>query len=77
MLSFYTGRAARVRLAHGDERAATHQPGQQIVGQIAGDDGFYWQLGVIVAPSTFGIDGHRPTSPGSPFGCSRSSDQGS
>ncbi len=37
--------------------AATHQPGQQIVGQLAGDDGFYWQLGVIVAPSTFGASG--------------------
>jgi len=37
--------------------AATRQPGQQIVGQIAGDDGFYWQLGVIVAPSTFSPSG--------------------
>ena len=37
--------------------AATHAPGQQIVGQLAGDDGFYWQLGVIVAPSTFGATG--------------------
>lgn len=37
--------------------AADHQPGQQIVGQLAGDDGFYWQLGVIVAPSTFGASG--------------------
>jgi hypothetical protein len=36
---------------------ATHTPGQQIVGQLAGDDGFYWQLGVIVAPSTFGTSG--------------------
>ena len=36
---------------------ATHAPGQQIVGQLAGDDGFYWQLGVIVAPSTFGASG--------------------
>jgi hypothetical protein len=32
---------------------ATRQPGRQIVGQIAGDDGFYWQLGVVVAPSSF------------------------
>jgi hypothetical protein len=37
--------------------AATHQSGQQIVGQIAGDDGFYWQLGVIVEPTTFGASG--------------------
>ena len=37
--------------------AATNTPGQQIVGQLAGDDGFYWQLGVIVAPSTFSASG--------------------
>lgn len=37
--------------------AATNQPGQQIVGQLAGEDGFYWQLGVIVAPSTFSASG--------------------
>jgi len=37
--------------------AATHQPGEQIVGQLAGDDGFYWQLGVIVSPSTFANGG--------------------
>lgn len=34
--------------------AATRQSGEQIVGQIAGEDGFYWQMGIIVAPSTFG-----------------------
>jgi hypothetical protein len=37
--------------------AATRQPGQQIVEQIAGIDGFYWELGVIVAPSTFSASG--------------------
>jgi len=37
--------------------AATRQPGQQIVGQIAGIDGYYWELGVIVAPSTFSASG--------------------
>jgi hypothetical protein len=37
--------------------AATNQPGQQIVGQLAGEDGFYWELGVIVAPSTFSSSG--------------------
>jgi hypothetical protein len=37
--------------------AALHQTGQQIVGQLAGDDGYYWQLGVIVAPSTFSASG--------------------
>jgi hypothetical protein len=36
---------------------ASHQPGQQMVGQIAGNDGFYWQLGVIVSLSTFGASG--------------------
>ncbi len=43
------------------EGAATRQPGLQIVGQIAGTDGFYWQLGVIVAPSTFGASGTTDT----------------
>jgi len=37
--------------------AAPHQSGQQVVGQIAGDDGFYWQLGVVVSPSTFTASG--------------------
>ena len=37
--------------------AASHQAGQQIVGQLAGDDGFYWQLGVVVSPSTFSASG--------------------
>jgi hypothetical protein len=37
--------------------AATHQPGEQILGQIPGDDGFYWQLGVIVSPTTFSASG--------------------
>jgi hypothetical protein len=36
---------------------ASHQAGQQMVGQIAGNDGFYWQLGVIVSPSTFSASG--------------------
>jgi hypothetical protein len=36
---------------------ASHQAGQQIVGQIAGEDGFYWQLGVVVSPSTFSANG--------------------
>ena len=36
---------------------ASHQAGQQIVGQLAGDDGYYWQLGVIVSPSTFSPSG--------------------
>jgi hypothetical protein len=41
--------------------AAIHQAGQQIVGQLAGDDGFYWELGVIVSPTTFGSSGTTDT----------------
>ena len=57
VLGFY-----KIELAHFGWRtvtsgAATHQAGQQIVGQLAGDDGFYWQLGVIVSPTTFGAAG--------------------
>ncbi len=37
--------------------AATRQPGRQLVAQIAGDDGYYWQLGVVVSPSTFSASG--------------------
>ncbi len=36
---------------------ATRRPGSQVVGQLPGDDGFYWQLGVIVSPSTFSASG--------------------
>lgn len=31
--------------------------GRQIVGQLGGDDGFYWQLGVTVSASTFSSSG--------------------
>jgi hypothetical protein len=53
VLGFY-----KIELAHFGWKTvtsgpATHQAGQQIVGQIAGEDGFYWQLGVVVSPSTF------------------------
>jgi hypothetical protein len=41
--------------------AASHQAGQQIVGQLAGDDGYYWELGVIVSPTTFGSTGTTDT----------------
>jgi len=36
---------------------ADHQPGIEVLGQIAGDDGWFWELGTVVAPSTFGASG--------------------
>ena len=53
VLSFYKTEMGDLGWRTVTSGPATRQPGQQMVGQIAGDDGFYWQLGVIVAPSTF------------------------
>jgi hypothetical protein len=36
---------------------ADHQPGIEVLGQLAGDDGWFWELGTVVAPSTFGASG--------------------
>jgi hypothetical protein len=36
---------------------ADHQPGIEVLGQIAGDDGWFWELGTVVEPSTFGATG--------------------
>jgi hypothetical protein len=57
VLGFYTDELHDLGWSTVTHGAATHQAGQQIVGQIAGDDGFYWQLGVVVAPTTFGASG--------------------
>ena len=53
VLSFYKTEMSDLGWRTVTSGPATRQPGQQMVDQIAGDDGFYWQLGVIVAPSTF------------------------
>jgi hypothetical protein len=36
---------------------ADHQPGIEVLGQIAGDDGWFWEMGTVVEPSTFGAHG--------------------
>jgi hypothetical protein len=36
---------------------ADHQPGIEVLGQIAGDDGWFWEMGTVVEPSTFGAKG--------------------
>ena len=41
---------------------ADHQPGIEVLGQIAGDDGWFWELGTVVEPSTFGAKGTGATS---------------
>jgi hypothetical protein len=53
VLSFYKTEMGDLGWRTVTSGAATHQAGRQIVGQIAGEDGFYWQLGVVVSPSTF------------------------
>lgn len=32
---------------------AQHQPGFEVLGKKAGDDGWYWQMGATVSPTTF------------------------
>jgi len=36
---------------------ADHQPGIEVLGQIAGDDGWFWEMGAVVEASTFGASG--------------------
>jgi hypothetical protein len=57
VLTFYRSELRALGWSTVTSGAAINQPGQQIVGQLAGEDGFYWQLGVIVAPSTFSASG--------------------
>jgi hypothetical protein len=57
VLGFYRTELKRLGWRTVTSGAATHQPGSQIVGQLPGDDGFYWQLGIIVSPSTFSASG--------------------
>jgi hypothetical protein len=57
VLGFYKTELKHLGWGSVTSGAASHQPGEQVVGQIAGDDGFYWQLGVVVSPSTFSASG--------------------
>ena len=56
-----------------DRGPAAHHPDTiEVLGKLAGTDGYYWEMGAIVPPTTFapGVPGTgRPTSP---FGSSRS-----
>jgi hypothetical protein len=36
---------------------ADHQSGIEVLGQIAGDDGWFWEMGAVVQPSSFGASG--------------------
>jgi hypothetical protein len=40
---------------------ADNQPGIEVLGQIAGDDGWYWEMGIVAEPSTFGASGTGAT----------------
>lgn len=53
VVGFYKTELARLGWHSVSSGAAEHAAGTQVVGQLAGDDGFYWQLGVVVSPSTF------------------------
>jgi hypothetical protein len=38
-----------------DKGAAANDPGAlEVLGKLAGTDGYYWQMGAIIAPTTFG-----------------------
>lgn len=51
---------------------ATDLPGGvQVLAQKGGTDGWYWEVGAIVSPTTFARR-RAPTRPASPSGCSRS-----
>ncbi len=38
-----------------DKGAAANDPGAlEVLGKLAGTDGYYWQMGAVIAPTTFG-----------------------
>jgi hypothetical protein len=57
LIDFYRVEMARLGWRIVTTGPATRQPGYAVVGEIAGDDGWYWELGAIVAPSSFSSSG--------------------
>jgi hypothetical protein len=57
VIDFYTVEMKKAGWQIESTGPADHQSGIEVLGQIAGDDGWYWEMGTVVQPSTFGSKG--------------------
>jgi len=58
LLAFFDGAMRQGGWQIFDHGPATHAPGStEILGKLAGSDGYYWEMGAVVAPTTFGRGG--------------------
>ena len=57
LVTFFTTEMPKLGWKIESTGAPRNQPGVQVLGQIGGDDGWYWEMGAIVSPSTFGASG--------------------
>jgi hypothetical protein len=57
VLTFYRTELSKLGWHVLSTSPATHQAGEEILAELPGTDGWYWELGAIVSPSTFGPSG--------------------
>jgi hypothetical protein len=55
LLNFYASEMRQLGWAVFDKGAAANDPNAlEVLGKLAGTDGYYWQLGATISPTTFG-----------------------
>jgi hypothetical protein len=58
LLSFFASEMPRLGWQVFDRGGAVHDPGAlEILGRLAGSDGYYWEMGAVVGATTFPKDG--------------------
>jgi hypothetical protein len=58
VLNFFTVELPKWKWQVFSTGPAAHQPGTvEVLGKLAGDDGWYWEMGALVSPTTFGGTG--------------------
>ena len=55
LLTFYTAEMHQQGWQVFDKGAAANDPGAlEVLGKLAGTDGYYWEMGATISPTTFG-----------------------
>ncbi len=55
LLNFYASEMRQLGWAVFDKGAAANDPhALEVLGKLAGTDGYYWQMGATISPTTFG-----------------------
>jgi hypothetical protein len=55
VLAFFASDMRRQGWQVFDQGAAANDPGAtEVLGKLAGSDGWYWEMGVVVSPTAFG-----------------------